>query len=254
MFGGLSSRMGEAMETAGLEYYTTRDARIWKKIEKWQKYYEQENHYASFFYAKLKGMLDGTEIPKDIYKIPAMLLTIITKEKDPYARNAHLIGKGHRVNLILGKENQGRYLDLLNKKKEEMRQNSALNGAGWTVMKNEEIVKLEMQYIVSVIDGREHAIQDGGVYEKAMASKWSRAFANKLSDAAKTVGFGETDKKANDIPSSTTFEYAEFEYSRNVKTNKTASALPNLKAMAKLARTDRQREVFQMHITSGILS
>ena len=252
MFGWLSSRMGEAMETAGLEYYTTRDARIWKKIERWQKYYEQEAHYASFFYDKLKDMLDGKEIPKDIYKIPAMLLTIITKEKDPYARNPNLIGKGHWVNLILGKANQERYLTILNQKKEEMRQNSALNGSSRTVMKNEEIVKLEMQYIISVIDGREHSVS--GDYEKAMAAKWSRGFANKLSDATKTIGFGETDKKANEIPMSTTFEFAEFEYSRNVKTNKSASALPNLKGMAKLAQTPRQREIFQMHITSWILS
>lgn len=253
-WGGLSSRIGEGMETAGLEYYTTRDSRIWKKIERWQKYYEQEAHYASFFHSHLKNVIKGDERPRDIYKIPAMLLTVITKEKDPYARNPQLIWKGQWVNLILGKANQERYLTILNNKKKEMRQNAAINGINWTTMKNEEIVKLEMQYIISVIDGREHTIQDKWVYEKAMADKWSRGFANKLSDAAKTVGFWETDKKANDIPMSTTFEFAEFEYSRNVKTNKSASALPNLKAMAKLAQTERQWEVFQMHIVSWVLS
>jgi len=46
-------------------------------------------------------MLDGKEKPKDIYKLPAMLLTIISKEKDPYARSPQLIGTGHRVNLLL---------------------------------------------------------------------------------------------------------------------------------------------------------
>lgn len=53
---------------------------------------------------------------------------------------------------------------------------------------------------------------------------------------------------------STTFEFAEFEFSRNIKTNKIAGALPNLKAMAKLAQTEKQWEVFQMHIVSCILS
>lgn len=133
-----------------------------------------------------------------------------------------------------------------------MRQNAALNGSNWTVMKNEEIVKLEMKYIISVIDGREHSIS--GDVEKAQAAKWSRAFAGKLDEALGKFGFGETDKKANEIPMSTTFEFAEFEFSRNVKANKSASALPNLKAMAKLAQTERQREIFQMHITSCVLS
>jgi hypothetical protein len=81
------------METAGLEYYTTRDSRIWKKIEKWQKMYEQEKHYPTFFYHSLNDMLTGKEVPKDMYKIPAMLLTIINKEKSPYARHFDLIGK-----------------------------------------------------------------------------------------------------------------------------------------------------------------
>lgn len=156
LWSGLSGRIGSSIENAGMEYYTTRDSRIWKKIEKWQKFYEQDAHYASFFVAHLNPMIEGKEIPKDIYKIPAMLLTIINKEKDPYARNPQLIGTGHWVNLLLGKDVQKKYLELLNKKKDEMRQGSALNGSQWTVMKNEEIIKLEMKFIISVIDGREH--------------------------------------------------------------------------------------------------
>ena len=75
-----------------MEYYTQRDARVWKKIEKRQKYYEQEKHYPTFFYHSLNKLVTGDEVPHDMYKIPAALLTIINKEKSPYARHFDLIG------------------------------------------------------------------------------------------------------------------------------------------------------------------
>ena len=84
-----------------MEYYTDRDNRIWKKIEKWQKIYEADKHFPSFFRNNFQKMIDNKERPRDMYKIPAMLLAIINKEKTPYARNFAAIGKGHRVNFML---------------------------------------------------------------------------------------------------------------------------------------------------------
>jgi hypothetical protein len=85
--------------------------------------------------------------------------------------------------MILGKEHQQRYLGIMNRKIADMRQNSALNGTDWTVNSNQEIVKLEMDYLVSVIDMREHGIADQEIYQ---SSKWSRAFAEKLDEAMRT--------------------------------------------------------------------
>jgi len=103
-------------------------------------------------------MASGKERPKDMYKIPAMLLTIINKEKTPYARNFDMIGKGMRVNMILGKGHQKRYLSILNEKMDDMKQNAERYGVDWTIYRNEEMTRLEMSYLVDVIDMRQHGI------------------------------------------------------------------------------------------------
>ncbi|MBU0626986.1 hypothetical protein KKG31_00270 [Patescibacteria group bacterium] len=46
---------------------------------------------------------------------------------------------------------------------------------------NEEIVRMEMKYLVGVIDGREDNVSRE--HEKLQASKWSRTFANTLDEA-----------------------------------------------------------------------
>ncbi|MEI7563294.1 MAG: hypothetical protein WCJ39_06675 [bacterium] len=124
----------------------------------------------------------------------------------------------------------------MNTKIAELKANSQLNGPGWTVNKNEEIMKLEMKYIVAVIDGREHSVSP--VHEKQQASKWSRAFAEKLDEAIDTkFGFKDINEKNKSISKTTTFEFAEFEYNRHLKNNKAAAAMPYFKYMAQSAAT-----------------
>lgn len=250
---GLSGRIGESFENAGMEYYTTRDARIRKKIEKRQKFYEQEKHYPTFFYHSLNDMITGKEVPKDMYKIPAMLLAIINKEKSPYARHYDLVGKGHRVNMILGKEHQTRYLAIMNQKIHDLRQNSDLYGTERTIHRNEEIIKLEMKYLVDIIDMREHGIADQETYQ---SSKWSRTFAEKLDESMRTK-FGDSaiQEKYNALKTqNVTFEFAEYEYSRHTRNGKPDAAFPFLKKMAEQAQTSAQRQLFEMHVVSSTLS
>ena len=141
----------------------------------------------------------------------------------------------------------------MNEKLAILKENSQLNGTDWTVMKNEEIVKLEMKYIVAVIDGREHSV--GDAHEKQQAAKWSRTFAEKLDEAVETkFGFNEIKKKSDEISANTTFEFAEYEYTRHLKNNKAAASLPYFKHMAKSAQTKEQWEVFQMHVVSSVMS
>jgi hypothetical protein len=114
-------------------------------------------------------------------------------------------------------------------------------------------MKLEMKYIIAVIDGREHSL--GDVHEKQQAAKWSRNFAEKLDEAMNTkFGKKSIDDKLKDIDPNSTFEFLEYEYARQTKTNKPANAFPNLQAMAKQAQTPAQWRQFEMHIVSGILS
>ena len=76
-----------------MEYYAARDNRVWKKIERRQKMYEADAHFSSLYPKTLKNMIDGKERSKDMYKIPALLLAIINKEKTPYSRSFEYIGK-----------------------------------------------------------------------------------------------------------------------------------------------------------------
>ena len=141
----------------------------------------------------------------------------------------------------------------MNTKIAELKAGSKLNGSDWTVMKNEEIVKLEMKYIVAVIDGREHTVSPE--HEKEQAAKWSRNFAEKLDEAIDTkFGFKGINEKYAGIPKTTTFEFAEYEYTRHLKNNKAAASLPYFKYMAESANTPQQWEVFQMHVLSSMMS
>lgn len=99
--GTVFQRVGYGMERAGMEYYIERDNRVRKKIERRQKIYEGDPHFSSFAKFELKKMCNSSYRPKDMYKIPAMLLAFINKEKSPYSRNPEMVGKGMRVNMIL---------------------------------------------------------------------------------------------------------------------------------------------------------
>lgn len=251
--GSVFSRVGNGMERAGMEYYTARDNRVWKKIERWQKYYEADAHFSSLYPRKLKAMINGKERPRDMYKIPALLLAIINKEKTPYSRSYEYIGKWHRVNLILGKDHQDRYLSRLNAVMEDVRQNSALNGSDWTIYRNEYMVKLEMKYLVDVIDGREHGVDFE--HEKKQASKWSREFASKLDESMKkNFWFSAIESKHKEIDKNTSFEFAEYEYQRHMRNWRTMSAFPYFKVMAERAETPKHWNIFYMYVVSGILS
>ena len=145
-------------------------------------------------------------------------------------------------------------MSILNKKMEDLRQNSILNGLDWTIHRNEEIVRLEMKYLVDVIDMRELGIR---AEEIPQSSKWSRQFAYKLDDAMKTkFGFNEIQTKHSEVNKnkSTTFEFSEYEFARHTRNCRPSNALPFLKVMAEQAQTDAQWQQFEMHVTSSLLS
>ena len=251
--GTIFDRVGNGMERAGMEYYTARDNRVWKKIERWQKIYEADAHFSSLFPRKIKDLVNGKDRPKDMYKIPALLLAIINKEKTPYSRSYEYIGKWHRVNLILGKKHQQRYLDRLNWALEDIRQNSDLYGVDWTIYRNEAMVKLEMKYLVDVIDGREHNVW--WEHEKLQAAKWSREFANKLDESMKkNFWFSAIETKHKELSKTTRFEFAEYEYQRHMRNWRTMSSFPFFKMMAETAQSPKQRNLFYMYVVSWILS
>lgn len=141
----------------------------------------------------------------------------------------------------------------MNKYQAELKQNSSLYGPDWTVHMNEEIVKMEMKYIVGVIDGREDIVSRE--HEKRQASKRSRTFANKLDEAMEgKFGFKSIESKHKEIAKTTRFEVAEYEYNRHIYTNRIASAMPYLKTMAEQAQTPKQFSILQMHVMGAMMS
>lgn len=55
----------------------------------------------------------------------------------------------------MGPEHQARYLAMRDKKIREIQQNGASYPGVWTDQMRNELVELEMKYIVHVIDGRQ---------------------------------------------------------------------------------------------------
>ena len=62
----------------------------------------------------------------------------------------------------------------------ELEQGSAAYGSIWTDNKKNEILELEMKYIVHVMDGRQLGIQDGDKTKLYFYGKYSKTFIDEL--------------------------------------------------------------------------
>ena len=62
----------------------------------------------------------------------------------------------------------------------ELEQGSAMYGALWTDNKKNEILELEMKYIVHVMDGRQLGIQDQDKTKYYFYGKYSKTFIDEL--------------------------------------------------------------------------
>ena len=66
------------------------------------------------------------------------------------------------------------------KKIRELEQNSAAYGPLWTDNKKNEILELEMRYLVHVMDGRQLGIQDKDKTKYYFYGKYSKTFVDEL--------------------------------------------------------------------------
>jgi hypothetical protein len=62
--------------------------------------------------------------------------------------------KGTRIGLLFGKDHQQRYLDIREKRIRDLEQNAHIYGTQRADQVKNELVELEMRYIVHVMDGR----------------------------------------------------------------------------------------------------
>lgn len=251
-----SERMSAAFAGMETEYNADRDNRIWKKIDKRVKIYEADPHFATQYNVVFQKMITGEVVPANSYKLAAMLLAMISKWKWPYNRNAEMVGKWLWIRSIFGAEHQARYLKIREMKQRDLQEKAPIYGQLWADQTMNELVELEMKYIVHVSDGRQMAFNpaDWWTEEKYLASKWSRQFAGKLDEYA----WAHFKKSAVEewygkIPPTTNFEFARFEYFRLIA-ERPVQAIPYLKVMAEKAISDRDWKIFEQWVVIGMLS
>ena len=218
--------------------------RTWKKIERYYKIFEAEPNYSEYFNSTLVHILNKTWYIWDLrdderYKFAAAFLFMV-KNEWPYPRVfAKDIWKWKRVENFLWPEHKIKFQDFYKKKKIEIEQVKNLWYKSDVVLNlQEELNKMELQYIISVIDGRAPYGQDSNEY-MLKSIRWLK-FMNQLED-----NFGgyfnkheETKKKLK------TFWAAEEQYLRTIWAGRFNKALPSLERMCEKAKSPE--EVFRV--------
>lgn len=244
------SRVSSSFETMGMEYYLERDGRIRKKVEKRVKFYEDYD-YTKLYNEVIGPMLDWKVEVVPHYKIAAILLVHLKKGKWPYAKNPASTAKGSRVGKLLWKGHQERYLAIREKRIRDLEQNAHIYGGAWADQVKNELVELEMRYLVHVMDARHMWSWDDDKY--FFQSKYSKKFCDELEGAYtwffKQDTVDEWYTKAKDA----NFEFARVEYFRQLA-DRPQQAIPYLKVMATKAINDTQWQVFETAVLAGILS
>ncbi len=243
-------RISSSFETMGMEYFLERDNRIWKKVEKRTKFYEDMD-YTAVYFKHIKPMLDGKIKVVPHYKMAALLLVHLKKGKWPYAKDPKTTAQWSWIGNLLGKKHQARYLAIREKKIRDLEENAQTNGGPWADQVKNELVELEMRYIVHVMDGRHLGTGDDDKYY--FQGKYSKKFCDNLEEAytgffkqdGVEEGFGKN-KDAN-------FEFARVEYFRQLA-DRPQQALPFLKVMATKATKPGEWEVFETAVLTGMLS
>lgn len=248
------SKISSSFESMGMDYYLERDGRIRKKVEKWTKVYEDYD-YTKLYKEVIRPMLDWKVEIVPHYKIAAILLVHLKKGKWPYSRDPASTAQGKWIGKLLWKEHQERYLAIREKRIRDLEQNAHIYGGPWADQVKNELVELEMRYIVHVMDGRHMGVQDNDKTMLYFQGKYSQKFVSEL-ETAYTWFFkqGTVDEwfnKARD--NNVNFEFASVEYFRQLA-DRTQQAIPYLKVMATKAINATQWQVFETAVLAWILS
>ncbi len=245
-------RIASSFEDMGMQAFSERDNRIYKKIEKRTKYYEDFD-YNKIYKLYIEPLLNGTLTIMPHYKLAALLLVHIKKGKWPYAKDPGSTAKGKRIGALLGKYHQERYLTIREKKIRDLEQNAHIYGPPWADQIKNELVELEMKYIVHVMDGKQMWMNDWDKTKYYFQDKYSKKFCDELDLAYtwffKNDGVEEWFWKSKDV----NFEFARVEYFKFLA-DRPQQALPYLKVMATKAINNIQWEVFETAVLAGLLS
>jgi len=247
-----SARWAASFEGVSVDYFAERDSRIRKKVEKRKKVFEDADFWL-IYNAHIGPMLKGEKKIVPHYKAAAMLLAMINKGKWPYNRNPEFAAQGMRVNILMWSEHQKRYLAMREKMIKELHQWASIYGGPWTDAKKNEILELEMKYIVHGMDARHLGIQDQDKTKLYFYGKYSKQFIDELEWGYTKFFDQSTVEEWVGKLKWASFDFARAEYFR-LLSDRPQQAVPFLKVMAMKAMNGSQWKVFEMAVMAGMLS
>lgn len=242
----------DAMSSAWLEYYAERENRTWKKIEKRYNLFEKDPHFSTQWWQKLMPILLEKGSFKNRYQFAAAFLYTIKKD-GPWNRVLYeKMGQWFWVEKFLWPEHAKRFLEMQKKRKTELEEYKKLNIVHRRQPRHSELSRLEFDYLVGVIDGRQPFGWFKDDDEHYQASKWSRTFAEKLKENTDEY-FGWFEEKYKKIWR-ISFRQAEQEWFRHMRNIRPHKALPFLKAMAVNAQSRAEEDRVKAAILGAMLS
>jgi hypothetical protein len=246
----------ESFDRAQLEFYNERDNRAWKKIEIWYKMFEADPHFASLRWDQLEKLLTTPGYvwkDRNRHKVAAAFLFLMKKD-GPYGRWWLLkyMGKWHWVEKFLGPKHLARYKNMMEERKRQLEEYKDINHVHWRKTRQEELNRLEFDYMVWVIDGRQPFgwLKDDD--EFIQASIWSRKFATTLDEHSKSY-FSNFKKRADEV-GTISFRQAEQEYFRMITAGRIQKALPFLKRMMEDAQNKEEESRAKMYFLWAMLT
>ena len=223
------------------DFYTSREERTWKQIDFRYRSFEAEPNFSEFFYDNLLPILQKEWYKWDLdddekYMFAAAFL-IMVKTEWPYTREfSQDIWKWNWVLKFLWSEHQDRFKQFYDEKKRDIEQVKNENYDPDVVLNlQEQLNKMEMEYIIWVIDGVA-PYNKWWVNDKELKSIWWLKFKDKLKENYSWFydKHTETKNKLN------TFFAAEEQYLRTIAAGRFEKAIPALERMCELAKSPRE--------------
>ena len=135
-------------------------------------------------------------------------------------------------------------------RKRQLEEYSGMESVHWRKKKQAELNRLEFDYIVWIIDGRQPFLSLSDEY--LWAGIWSRKFANTLSEHSNAY-FTSLKKRSDEIWE-IGFRQAEQEYFRMITRGRISKALPFLKRVMEDAQSKDEQSRAKMYFIWAILT
>lgn len=255
LFGAIGlSDTADAFQMAKMEYYSEREDRTWKMINKYYQFYDKDPHFATLWRWFLEPLMkkDPTKIRNTAlrYQFAAALLIIMKKDGPWNTKLEGRMGKWEWVERFLGPEHKKKFKNMLDLKQRELSNHEKLRNSTWKNPKAEQLNRFEFDYIIGVIDGRAPAKWDDEHY---YASIWWRKFASELEWATDKY-FGWIAEKAEEIKNIQDFSYCQQEYYRNIDKMKPHKGIPYLIQMLRCPANEEERNMAKWALIGAMIS